>query len=437
VLESLLKVANVYWENDAFCPSLPIGDLSELRRMLCGVEGQFALALAADERVILVRDKQGVNKLFFAVRTDGTVVAANYIIHLRQIGIPFEAIYSVPAGHFVVVGARQKRLATVRYWESAIGTQTASSLGELARSIRAALEQWFSRLAREFGDWHIFLCLSGGVDSSLIGSLACKYFEKVAAFTYCFSEKGHCQSEDAICAGRMAQYLRIPLHVVPATSDDILSSLQDALVYGQDWRDFNVHCAVVNDLLARAMSKHPGKRLVLTGDQMNEIVADYTPVRYGGRDYYKLPNVDFDQLRTILIRGLDAGDREVGVFHRHGLDLLQPYGLVVDEYCRVPGEHLRGEGGKRRLVKEVADDLVPSFIQERKKVRAQIGTSGEPTGILPVLLEAGRDARWLREAWRRLHDVDDARHMDRFIRAGVYRMATVFPSEVRGEYLSD
>jgi hypothetical protein len=292
-------------------------------------------------------------------------------------------------------------------------------------------------MAKQLGDREVFLCLSGGLDSSLICALAVKNFDRVNAFTYSYVADGHPESEDATYARRVADHLEIPLHFVPATREDIIGALDDALAYGQDWRDFNVHCAVVNELLARAMSQHPGNRLVLTGDQMNEIVADYTPISYAGREYYKLPKMTFDQLRAILIRGLDTGDREVGVFHRHGLDLIQAYGLVASEYCRVPSSILDCAEGKQHLVKAIGADLLPEFVFGRTKVRAQIGTSGKPTGILPILVDSGRDSAYFKQACQRLFRVDDVRKLNLFIRAGLYRVAPAFPGKVRDGYRCD
>src|SRR2546422_1077515 len=40
-------------------------------------------------------------------------------------------------------------------------------------------------------------------------------------------------------------------------------------------------------------------------------------------DLYRLPKLPPGALRAALVRGLDAGDREVGIFNHHGIDVLQ------------------------------------------------------------------------------------------------------------------
>ena len=161
---------------------------------------------------------------------------------------------------------------------------------------------------------------------------------------------------------------------------------------------------------------------------MNEILADYAPVWYGGKEYYPLPKLELDELRFVLIRGLDSGDREIGIFNQHGLDVIQPYGLVLDQYLQLSRSFLGNEGSKQALVRAIAGDILPPFIFDRVKVRAQIGNSKEPTGILPVLVEGGCDSKWLRSAFCELFKIKEEKFLQRFIRVGRYRFISEFPN---------
>lgn len=425
-----LRIENFYWDNDVYRPRLDGLDPARLAERLARVRGQFALALEGGaQRSVLVRDPLGVNKLFYAVREDGSIDVANYLLDLRKQGVPAEAIFSVPSGHITVVDTAKREVINRAYWQPSITESEDSTLQMVSRNIRATLERVFGRLAEHLSDRRICVCLSGGLDSTLIATFAKKYFKEVVAFTYSFVEEGHTESEDAIYARRVAEHLDIPLCFLPASRNTILESVTNSLAYGQDWRDFNVHCGVVNDIIGRAVAQKARewgdgvKPLLLTGDMMNEIVADYTPVSYHGKDYYSLPRLEGGALRTFLIRGLDTGDREIGIFRHHGLDAIQAYGLAIDAYLNVPSRFLQGDTAKGMLVREVAGDILPAFILERKKVRAQIGTSQQPTGILPILVDSGRDSAWLAREWRRLMGIDDEAFLGRFIRIGIYRVA--------------
>lgn len=435
MLESMFPIRNFCWRDASFQPSGDDGEAPE------GWAGQFSLASTRpDGRVMLVRDRLGINKLFFAVHEAGRVLAANYLIDLVGRGVPVEAVYSVPAGHAVEVDVHRRRVSTTfcAAIEPGPGMSEAGAEG-IAGEIRARLEVWFARLAEQFNRRKIWVCLSGGLDSGIIAALARAYFRDVTGYTYAFAEPGAGTSEDAASAERLADALRIPLRLVPASAEDVRAALADAICYGQDWRDFNVHCAIVNEILARAMHRDAGATgiaaspLVLTGDLANEFLADYAPVSFDGLEYYRLPRVSPELLRLALIRGLDAGDREVGIFNHHGLDVIQPYGLVVDQYLRLPGAFIGEARAKQRLGRAIAGDLLPRFVFDRVKVRAQLGSSMEAPGILSVLAEGEGDPAWLREAFCRCFKVKDPSFLSTFIRAGRYRGMSHFPS--RGSWI--
>ena len=434
--QSLLSIKNFCWSGHRFQPAtdIPIpaaGTSVPLR-------GRFASAsVRPDGRVTLTRDGLGLNKLFVAIHDAGRVVAANYLIDLVDHGVPFEAIYSVPAGHTVEVDPARGTVALSRYDRSDRGTEPVpAAVEDIARDIRAELEIWFSRLAAQFGQRRVAVCLSGGIDSGIVAALAREYFRDVTAYTYTFVAPGMPMSEDARYAERLARILQIPLRMVPATEDEVLAALDDALVYGQDWRDFNVHCAIVNDIVARAIRRDADSSgsgtmpLVLTGDLANEFLADYTPVTYGDQEYYRLPRLRPGMLQQVLIQGLDAGDREVGIFSHHGLDVLQPYGFIVDQYLRLPDSFIGGTAAKQALARQMAGDLLPAFVLDRPKVRAQVGDSTLYTGILPLLARRRYGGEWLRRAFCRLFRIEHDAFLDRFVRGGRYRFVQKF-SEAR------
>lgn len=442
-LDGLLRIKNFYWTGPVFRPLIESGSGRDWLATLGALRGQFGIVLedGGARRITFVRDSLGINKLFFAIHRSGRVSAANYLLDLIKRGVPCEAVYSVPSGCALQIDVQQGTLVRSRYF-SAGGPGAPRLLRDIARSMRRQLDTWFTRLAAEFRHRRIFVCLSGGVDSGVIAAFARRHFPNLTAYTYAFTDGAHAESEDAASARRLADALTIPFRLVPASPDDVLRVIESALTYGQDWRDFNVHCAIVNELLARAMKTDlaqawdRGAALVLTGDLSNEFFADYAPVAYGGREYYSLPKIDTASLRRALVRGLDAGDREIGVFAHHGLDVIQPYGLLADVLLGIPASYLSGPDSKRQLAREVAGDLLPDWMFRQPKIRAQIGNARCVTGIVPTLADSGRDNAWLRRAFRDAFGIDDDGFFDRFIRAGVYRSLDRFPRRVgRGDYL--
>jgi hypothetical protein len=67
---------------------------------------------------------------------------------------------------------------------------------------------------------------------------------------------------------------------------------------------------------------------------MNEYVCDYREERR--RCGLQIPRIPTDRRRKYLVRGLDAGDREIGVFWAYGLIACQPFALLAESCAPAP-----------------------------------------------------------------------------------------------------
>jgi len=231
------------------------------------------------------------------------------------------------------------------------------------------------------------------------------------------------EGTDLHAARSVAARLGLPLHELVVQPDSIPELLDDVLLFGQDFRDFNVHCGLVNAAIARALREQNGPgsgELMLTGDGANELLSDYEAVDLEGRSYYELPKLPRSALRRFLVRGLDAGDREVGVFGHYGFRCLQPFLLAARAFLAVPSELIDDRTAKSRLARRVLGDRIPERIFDRPKVRAQCGREGEPSGTLAALVHAGVDQEALIDRFMSLYGVDRS-FVRSLIRAGTYR----------------
>jgi hypothetical protein len=153
-----------------------------------------------------------------------------------------------------------------------------------------------------------------------------------------------------------------------------------------------VHAGLVNAVLAEAVAATKAcEPIVFTGDLANEFLADYHEEIFHGETYYRLPRLSPGTLRASLVRGLDTSNREVGVFAAWGLPIVQPYAVAVDAYLDLPDSFLRLPDAKQQLCRSVFGDLVPSYVYERPKVRAQIGDAKAGDGVLPNCIDRGVD----------------------------------------------
>jgi asparagine synthetase B (glutamine-hydrolysing) len=379
----------------------------------------------------VLRDPLGLNKLFWAPSADTVLIAARPR-RLVDEGCAFEDIRAVPRGSVLDFSSSDLdpvphsiRASSRRETD---GTR-AVCFETIATEIRQTLHGYFAALAERYPAAQVFVCLSGGLDSSGIAALAREHFSNVVAASFDLARRRGQVSEDRRTAERFARDLHMPFFSVTLTEDQLFAALDIVLVEGIDWRDFNVHAALVNAALATVITEAVGGRersssvLVLTGDLANEFLVDYHPEIYRGAMYYALPRLEPLALRASLVHGLDSCHREVGVFEAWGLPVVQPYATAVDAYLALPEAFLRLEDRKPRLARAVFGSRLPEYVYSRPKVRAQVGSTDPAGGVLAACVDRGFDGRWLRQRFAELHGVRDPSALDRFIRAGRYRAA--------------
>jgi asparagine synthetase B (glutamine-hydrolysing) len=371
------------------------------------------------ERRRIVRDPLGIDKLFWALGADGLAVAARPARLIRE-GFSLEDVSAVPRGAVLDAdssGVRERARLSLD------GAEPIMDVGRAGSSIRAALDGYLSALASANRGADVFVCLSGGLDSSGIASLVAEHFPGATGVS--FDIAGRAPSADRAAGRRVARELGLPLLEADVSEPELLEHLDLVLVEGVDWRDFNVHAGLVNAVLAEAIAGTGGRfarSLVFTGDLANEFLVDYAAERYEGETYYELPRLSQRMLRASLVRGLDTSHREVGVFEAFGIPVVQPYAVAVDTYLGLPEEFLLLPDRKERLCRAIFGERLPRFVYERPKARAQTG-GAEGAGVLGASLRHGIDADWLRSRFAELHGVEDLSVLDRFVRAGLYRSA--------------
>jgi hypothetical protein len=154
-------------------------------------------------------------------------------------------------------------------------------------------------------------------------------------------------------------------------------------------------------------------------------MADDHEERYNGQTYYRLPRVPLGKLRELLVTGLDAGDREVGIFHHFGIDTLQPYAMAAPAYAALPPALLAGADAKQELVRQLLGEQIPHYVYDRPKTRAQSGSADNTTGTLAACIGQGFDAGYLAARFAELYGLDP-QCLHRYIRGGRYRCTSTY-----------
>jgi asparagine synthetase B (glutamine-hydrolysing) len=388
------------------------------------LRGAYASLFIQQTAARLVRDPMGLGKLFWAVHPDGTLLFSARPWRLVEAGCAFGEIRAVGPGGIMEIDldrADERVQSLPAPQRSPAGSTPVCSVEEIAANIRATLDRYCAALAASAPDTRVFVCLSGGLDSTGVAILARLHFRDVVAVSFDLYRPDGSTSADRRAAERLAADLGLPLILVTPTEDELLEGLDVVLREGIDWRDFNVHAGLVNLALASgiAAAHSTTDALVLTGDFPNEYLVDYHPEELGGQTYYALPRLLPAALQAALVRGLETSHRETGPFQARNLPVVQIHAPAVDHYLALPASFLADPQRKERLCRLMFADAIPDYVYSRPKTRAQIGDPEGDGGVLGICRARGIDARTLRRRFAELHRASNS-ELNRFIRAGRY-----------------
>ena len=274
--------------------------------------GIFAFAVweSDRQRLFLARDRIGVKPLFFTQLSDGGLLFASEIkallahprlepcldrdgiaqvLLLGPGRIPgsgvFKGVEEVPpacCGYYDRDGLRLRR-----YWKLTDREHT-GSFQETAEHVR---ELVLDAIRRQLvSDVPVGTFLSGGLDSSLISSVAARHFREQGKQLQTFSvdykdnRKYFTTSKfqpntDSDFIGRMADYLQSDHHLIELDSPDLADALYDAV----EARDLPGMADVDSSLLLFCKKIKPYVTVALSGECADEI--------FGGYPWYRDPEV--------------------------------------------------------------------------------------------------------------------------------------------------
>jgi len=224
------------------------------------LDGMFAFAIQHNKEIFLARDPIGIKPLYYGTSKDGNqFVFASEIKAL--VGV-VEGIREFPAGYWY-----HSRLGWHKYFqlEEEIRPFDGSE-GDSLPAIRTTLrEAVYKRL---LADVPVGVSLSGGLDSSIVTTLAREETEQLHSFAV-----GVAGSADLLAARQMSRYLDTIHHEYIYTVPDMIAALPNVLYHLESFDPALVRSAIPNYFLAKIASEHV--KVILTGEGADEVFAGY------------------------------------------------------------------------------------------------------------------------------------------------------------------
>jgi asparagine synthase (glutamine-hydrolysing) len=294
------------------------------------LDGMFGLAIwdRRTRTLLLARDRAGEKPLFYArvgheilfaselqcilrhpdISRDLDDVAVAEYLKLGYVPEPrtmFRSIRRVEAGTFLrfTVAGRE----TVRYWDPEQFSVVGCRLSEAVTRTRELMERAVQK--QVMSDVPVGVFISGGLDSSILATLAAKYIgvDKVHTFSAQFAEESFDESGDAALLAE-----RIRTRHIPVRTDE--EALLDALrnVVSGVAEPLADPAILPTFLLARAARQHV--KVILSGEGADELFGGY-PTYLGHKlapIYDALPGFARAALRS-AVQHVPASSRKMTV----------------------------------------------------------------------------------------------------------------------------
>ena len=254
------------------------------------LNGFFALAIYDQQRgeTIIARDRVGIKPLIYRQDEKGIAFgseikailpfgevrvvnkeALNLYFQLTYIPAPltiFKGIHKLEPGQYLKVTGHQ--VEKHRYYQLPYREKpTILSMDEATRGLRSLMEQSVAR--RLIADVPVGTFLSGGIDSSVITTLAARQHHQIDSFSIGYRD--HPFFDETQFAEAVAKKAGTNHHVFSLTNDDLLAHVEAMVTYLDE--PFADSSAIPVFILSRMTRQHV--KVALSGDGADELFSGY------------------------------------------------------------------------------------------------------------------------------------------------------------------
>ena len=314
------------------------------------INGDFAFVWTNGTRVMAARDPVGVRPLFYTRYSDGSIAFASEVKALLFLN---SEIYIFPPGHFYDSYIDDFVCYHMGYWyvNKYIKTRYHKKIRD---TLESAIHERIDNTERDTG----FL-LSGGLDSSLIASIASRKLGKIKTFSI-----GLEGSPDLMAARKVAEYIGSEHTEVKFTVQEGITHVNDVIHSLESYDTTTVRASTPMWLLCKYIKQHTPCRYIFSGEGADEILGGYLY-------FHNAPSVDefaCENMRRLrLIHQFDGlrADRCAGA---HGLDLIVPFlDKNFIDVCMSVNQTHKVDKVEKRMLREAFEGYLPKEILWRQK----------------------------------------------------------------------
>jgi asparagine synthase (glutamine-hydrolysing) len=256
---------------------IPLFEQLGMPEMLKRLDGEFAFVIYDEktDKIYAGRDPMGIRPLFYGKTEQGKVTFASEVKALQDFCTDIQAL---PPGCYYQDGEVQRYIDL-----AAVDAYKFHSIEEISKNINTLLSEGVRK--RLNSDAPVGFLLSGGLDSSLVCSIAQKYSDKpIKTFAIGMSE----DAIDLKYAKEVADYIGSDHQEIIITKEDVLASLKDVIKHLETYDITTVRASVGMYLICKAIRETTDVKVLLTGEVSDEIFGyKYTDFAPTGEEFQK------------------------------------------------------------------------------------------------------------------------------------------------------
>ena len=318
-------------------------------------EGHFAQAQATAAGFELKRGPLGVTPLYYGWTNDGALCFASEVKGLLE---ATRDMHEMPPGH-TFNGLTMEAFAQIKLLPPLVETAEI-----IAVKLRRRLE---TSVNKRIGDGRVGAWLSGGLDSSTMAALACKYVSHFHTFA-----AGLPDAPDLEFARLAADFIQTEHHEIIVQPKDIFAILPDAIYHLESFDALLVRSSVMNFLVAKRASDFVPA--VFSGEGADELFNGYEYLK--SLDPAALPQELIDITNRLHNTALQRVDRCASAFGTIArLGFLDPD--VVDYALRIPVQYKLRDGIEKWILRQAMAGALPDVILNRAKAKFWQGAGVE------------------------------------------------------------
>ena len=336
------------------------------------IDGVFAIAAVhvPSKTVLCARDVFGVRPLFTGIRSDGVRMVASEQKALKTC----QYIRPIAPGTVEVFHSSR---SYVRRYPTPFGFRLHDRLlcksptATIPSVEHALLNAVFKRVTT-FARGELGCFLSGGLDSSLIAAMACRF--KPASSVHTFSIGLDENSVDIVCAREVAQHLGTNHHEVIVSAEEMLAAIPEVVALFETHDVTTIRAGTPMCLLSRYIRRSTNCKVILSGEGADEICGGYLYLKNAPT------NQAFDEECRRLALELHLFDvlRADRAVSGSGLELRVPFldPQFVNAYWNIPvDERTSTDKPEKNILRDIAYKYLPTNIASRRKEAFSDGVS--------------------------------------------------------------